>query len=551
MSHKFKGHGSRFIQRPYGAGAFLVIAVTAAFIFTPVSRVRPESISNINPDADAAIPLMVAEMKGNTEWRKGKLRNSIVVTPLRDSGLEPGYEYIATGIHKEILLRLSMIGGLNLVDFSPALIPDYTDESLTVQQIAQELKVENIMQGMVRYENGKLDLNIQLIDGVTGKQLWSSVYSGDPVLIFSFLADIAIQSASMNQIEIPRDVRLRVNKQLTTSQDAYMYFLRALTLAPELNSAVPMEFYDFLDRAITIDPGFAMAHAFKAAGLGMAIANGIQINGMTFEAMEKIALDHVADVMLQDPEISMSYLAQAFIHWNHQRGTPARASFERALKLSPNDIVILGGYARFLSITGDHVEAERMAMHAAELSTTDSVYHELLGEVYFYAGKLTAAEDSIRTAISFSPSRYEPHVLYGLIELVQHNNDKAISELRIAEQLLNNYSPHYEDLAIHIYACSILGLDQDAQRLFSQFDTRVDNGEYISASALVLAYLAMGHNNVAFDVLSRSPNEGTSALKIIKTNILHDPVLDASRFDELRRRIGMIGGRSNLYIPPF
>lgn len=337
----------------------------------------------------------------------------------------------------------------------------------------------------------------------------------------------------------------------STRPDAHKLYLKALSLRPEFNVTIDDGFYRHLDGAIEIDPYFAEAHALKAYGLGRSIAYGVQTNGLTFETMERIALQHIDNALASSHELGDVYMAQGFIHWSHQRGFPARQAFTRAIELNPDNTEILRNYAIFLSIIGHNDEAVRLSQRAVRQQPSVAANHRVLSYVFMYSGKFPAALDSINRAISINDTDYEAQLLLGVLNIITGNREQAVIALRKAEEIINGSRPYYEHMAIHIYACSILSQEDKARGLFDRFNSRIEAGEYFSASAQALAYLGLGYNNIAFDVLYRSPNEGIFSLQLIKNNLLNDRVLETSRFAEMRSRIGIIDARRNLDIPPF
>lgn len=480
------------------------------------------------------------------------LSHSVAVLPFKN--LSPGRKdaYLAAGIHKEILSQLARIPGLNIIARPSVLKPAYVNGSMPVPAIAADLNVATIMTGSVYYAGDKVRVTAQLFNGKSGARLWSDFFDGSLTGISVFQAKIASRIAGAAQVGFPPEIRSSINKQSAQSPAAYALYLKALALVPDAGSRIPIEYYQYLEQAITLDPGFAMAHAAMAFGLGNALSYGVPIKGFSLQTMEQIALAHIAIVMETGTEIDMAYMAQAFIHWAHQRGTPARQAFERAMQLSPNNAGIMAGYARFLSFVGDHDAAVKLARRAVALAPGDPASHYLLAQTLVYAGKPAAAAESVRRSITLLSSSVSSHLLLGEIEYLLSNHEAAKSELGISEHLSDPGSVSMEDMSILIYAYSRMGLEQEALRVFDHFNARVATGEYVSTSALALAYLAIGDRNITFDLLNRSPNEGIDALQHIKSNILADPALETSRFQELRRRmVRLTGGNMNLSTPPF
>ena len=484
--------------------------------------------------------------------RQETLPHSVAVMPLTNLSPAGKNAFIAAGIHKEILGQLAKIRGLNVIARTSVMNPAYVDGSMSIPAIAADLDVATIMTGSIMYTGDEVHVTAQLFDGKTGAQLWTNSFNGSLTDLFGFQTEIASHIADVTQVDLMPEIRSLINKPVTHSPEAYTLYLKAQALVPGTGSPLPLEYYQFLEQAIAIDPNFAYAHAAMAFGLGDSLSYSIPVNGYTFPTMERIALSHIEMVMETGSEIDMAYMAQAFIHWTHLRGTPAKQAFERAMQLSPDDVEIMDDYARFLSFTGDHGAAVELARRATMLAPRDPASHYLLGHTLAFAGSPAAAVESVRRAITLNSSASNSHLLLGEIEFLLGNNKSAQAELVLSEQLSNPGTDSIEDMAILIYTYSRLGLKQDTQRLFSYFNARVATGEYVSTSTLALAYLAIGNKNVTFDLLNRNPNEGIEALQHIKFNILKDPALETSRFQELRRRIARLsGGVTNIQTPPF
>lgn len=484
--------------------------------------------------------------------RQETLPHSVAVLPFKNLSPERRDAFFATGIHKEIIGQLVKIQGLNVIARTSVLNPAYMDGSMSISAIAADLKVATIMTGSVKYAGDKVHVTAQLFDGKSGSPLWADSFNGSLIGLSGFRAEISSHITSAIQIGTTPEIQSFTNHPGTRSPEAYALYLKALALVPDSGSQLPVEYYQNLEQAIELDPNFAKAHAAIAFGLGDSLSYGNPVNGYSFPTMERIALAHIEMVMETDPEIDMAYMAQAFIHWTHLRGAPARQAFERALQLSPNDVEIMDDYARFLSFIGDQGAAVELARRATMLAPRDPASHYLLGYTLVFAGSPAAAAESVRRAITLNSSVSNSHLLLGEIEFILGNNKSARTELELSEQLPEPATDSIEDMAIRIYAYSRLGLKQDAQRVFKRFNARVATGEYVSTSALALAYLAIGNPNITFDLLSRNPNEGIEALQHIKFNILNDPALETSRFQELRERVARLsGGVTNMYTPPF
>ena len=136
----------------------------------------------------------------------------------------------------------------------------YANTEKSIPEIARELNVETVMEGSVRYDAGRIRITTQLNDGVTGAHLWSETYTRDFEDIFAIESDVAMNVANAIGAEFSLAEQASIEKIPTESPEAYSYYLRALAEweASSLNWDL------FLDQAIALDPGFALAYARKA-----------------------------------------------------------------------------------------------------------------------------------------------------------------------------------------------------------------------------------------------------------------------------------------------
>jgi TolB-like protein len=129
------------------------------------------------------------------ESQRELLPNSVAVLPFKN--LSPSAEdaYFAAGMHDEILKQLAKLLNLNVISRTSAV--RYVDSDLSIPEIADELEVEAIMEGTVRYAEGRVRITIQLIDGETNAHLWSGTYENEFEVenIFAIELDIAARIA--------------------------------------------------------------------------------------------------------------------------------------------------------------------------------------------------------------------------------------------------------------------------------------------------------------------------------------------------------------------
>ena len=507
------------IGKVYAISAYLVILITVAIPSTSVAQeteITHESAAN--------------EMNA-------VLHNSIAVLPFKNLSPNPDDAFFAEGIHQEILDHLAKIRDIRPISRPSVLQYKGSDQSLA--EIASELNVETLMTGSIRYADNRVNIAVRLIDASNNKQLWSAVYERDLSDIFAVQAEIVGHIVLALEADISAAEQVRIDKVPTRLLEAYAHYLKARTLIQTINPIMPSEFYQHLDQAIAIDPDFALAHAFKASGYGVSRNVGYQLNGLTLDEMERMALAHISKTLDLDPNLGYAHMAQAFIHYSNRHGTKTKQAFERAFQLSPNNVEILDEYARFLSVFGEHNEALRLAQRVLELAPYAYSTYDLLGGALKSTGDVIGAANVYRQGIKISPSYPGNHRNLGMMEMILGNDTEALKELRLAEKPSGESIQPFSISRI-AYSYSRLGLQDDAVKLVNQLEAMIADGQYIRPGDRALSYLAIGEIEKAYNVLDQNPNEGITSLKEIKSNIMNDPILEQPRFVELRKRIGAL-----------
>ncbi len=483
-----------------------------------------------------------------TENVRAILHNSIAVLPFENLSPNPEDAFITTGFHQDLILLLAQIKDLSVIAHTgvvilqdnvrgEAIISTKYPSDMPISKIASALNVETIMKGTVRYADNRINIDVQLFGASGNKQLWSEAYDRELTDVTAVQAEIVEHTAMTLGADISDEEIKRISKPPTSSLEAYKLYLKARVLVSHLEAGMPSEFYQYLDQAIAVDPNFALAHALKASGHGIAHTFSNRSRLPSLDDVEKITAVHTEKALTLDPDLSFTHLALASLHFIHGRTLEAKQAYQRALQLGPNVNIILSSYAHFLTHMEEYDEGIPLAERAQALTPNDASWHARIGVPLMFAGKSIAAADHFRQGLQYQEHPWL-HKLVGLAEYRSGNNAEAIKELRLAEQLQAAAGRGPD--ALTAYAYSRLGLQEDATRLANEVEASVTKGKYISTANWTFPNLAIGKIDKAYDILSQGLNKGVVALQYVKSNVMNDPVLEQPRFVELRNQIGSL-----------
>jgi len=492
------------------------------------------------------VPAFAAD---ETEKNNSVLHNSVAILPFENLSPNPDDAYLAMGVHQDILFLLAQIKDLNVIAHNGVFSTDinYTNKKVVgenkfpsdmpIAEIANTLNVSTIMKGNFHYADNQFNLAVQLFNASGNNQLWSKMYERDLSDIFAVQADIVKNITKALGTDISEAEIARIEKPLANSIEAYKFYLKARTMVSHLEAGMPPQFYQYLDQAIAIDPDFALAHAVKGTGYGMAHTFGNRSGMASIADVEKIAAAHTKKALELDPNLCYSHMAQALNHYGHGRKAEGRQAYERALQLGPNVTVILNGYSHYLSFLEEDEYAIQIAERAQELTPHDASWHARLGGPLMFADRPVEAAYNYREGLKYYEFPWL-HRLLGQAEFLSGNRDEAIKHLRISEQIQESVGRRPDVMTAYTY--SLMGLKEDAARMVNKLGGKAPTSGHIGVRVWVLANLAIGKPDTAYDILKADPNNGLVSLQEIKGNMLNDPILEEPRFVELRNQIGSL-----------
>jgi TolB-like protein/Tfp pilus assembly protein PilF len=370
----------------------VLLAVTAALLLR--SQRRDERAIE-RPMAGAAT---AAESPAGNSAIASK---SIAVLPFANRSPRPDDAYFAEGVHDDLLTQLSKMRDVRVI--SRTSVMRYADTNEPIPQIARELGVGVVLEGGVQRAGDRVRINVQLIDGRTDNHLWSETY--DRELTVENLLDIQSDitraiAAALQSVLSGHEADLR-EALPTRSTEAYNAYLLGNTLNRyELRNPEKMkEAVRAYDRAVTLDPGFAAAHARKAiaqltlAWWGIDSAANIRLAEGSLERARTLA-----------PDSSETKVAEGYYrYWARMDYAGAYASLKAILEDSPQDSrlwFLQGAVARRVG----NMEASIAAFKRVfALDPQDSDAAANLAVCYAYLGEMGSARDWLNRAWALSP----------------------------------------------------------------------------------------------------------------------------------------------------
>lgn len=363
-------------------------------------------------------------------------RRMMAILPFENLG-NPEDQYFADGITEEITSRLSMISGLGVISRTSS--RKYAGTEKSIEEIGSELGVDYIIEGTVRWartENGRERVRItpQLIRVSDDTHLWAKPYNRVIEDIFAIQAEIANDVAEALDITLLGSERERVSTPLTRNLEAYNEYMRGRYYAtrPHFSTENWNSMIDSYERAVEIDPGFALVHAELArahAGLRYYLSD------LSPERadMARRSAERALELTPISPKV---HVALASYHLYLERDTEAAMNeIELAEQKLHRDAELLKVKGEIHSARGRFKEAVNAFSQAFELSPRDPSIQVELAICRWVEREYPEAQKAAEKAIELAPGEMWSHLAVVLVDLSwKGGSERGIEELDRVER---------------------------------------------------------------------------------------------------------------------
>ena len=327
----------------------------------------------------------------------------LVVLPFENLGSAED-EYFADGIAEEIMSRLSAIRTLGVISRTSAI--QYKNSNKTIRQIGEELGVEYVLEGTVRWDRpsegpSRVRVTPQLIRVSDDTHLWSDRYDAVLANIFQVQSDIAEQVAQALDITLLEPERRALESMPTENMEAYEYYLRGneyhrrSTLENDFRIAIRM-----YEKAVELDPTFALAYA-QLSRKHTTMYWYYYDRSEERLAMAKQAAHKALEL---DPELAEARLALGHYYYHgHLDYDRALEQFAIARKSQPSNSDLLAYIGAVQRRQGKFEQALANIKRASELDPLSSFLAKEVGDTYVLLRNYPEAERYFNRAIALAP----------------------------------------------------------------------------------------------------------------------------------------------------
>lgn len=459
---------------------------------------------------------------------------SVAVLPFENMGAGQEDACFADGIAEELTHALGRVPTLRVAARTSAF--SFRAERLDVREIGARLGVAHVVEGSVRRSGDRLRVTAQLIDARGGFHLWSGRYEREWADVF-LVQDEIVAAVVEHLLPLLGGDRVQAPRVAARTEDldAYEVFLRGRHALRAFDGASLENAVALFERAVEIDPDFAVAHAALAEALTTQ-ALGFQ-RGTRGELLPR-AQAAAGRALALNPHLPEAHLARALSRIYHDWAfADGLREIEMALELNPS-MADAHRWAEFYwtYVARDHDRAMASLEAARALDPMDPRLPYREGTVAYIFGRYDRAERFWREALDRQPD--SGLSIIGLADTLVRRGatDEAVQVARRAA--VDGSVP---DALLGVSGCVLAlgGADAEARVRLGVLESRRAEG-YASPFWCAVVHAALGESDRAFALLEEAFAERDGALLFLSVTPRIPGLQDDSRFADLIRRMGLV-----------
>jgi adenylate cyclase len=337
---------------------------------------------------------------------------SIAVMPFVDLSPEGNNAYFSDGLSEALMDSLARIPGLTVASRTSSFA--FREAGQSVPEVASALQVANLLEGSVRKAGDQLKISARLVDGRSGRPLWSETFDASMQDIFLVQETISVKIADALKIQLMgSEVLVPVP---TRDEVAYEDYLRGRDQLRRGETVASLEqAISYFETALARDPQMGVALAgictarWEKYSLSRERALADEAIEACIDAYARVGSDSSVELM-----VALGNLYRGIGDHEH-----SLSLFQAALELGPNDAEVNSGLADTLRAMGELEEAARLQRRAIELDPAYWRYYADLGGTLIEQGQLEPAADQFRRAIRLNPDSPAPYNSLGGVYWLQ------------------------------------------------------------------------------------------------------------------------------------
>jgi tetratricopeptide (TPR) repeat protein len=311
-------------------------------------------------------------------------------------------EVFSHGLAEDVLDRLARVPGLLVSSRGDSWSLPVNSRSSDVRQ---RLRVAYYLEGSVRIVGDNLRVVAQLIDSERGVHIVSRSFDKKLENFLEVQQEITELTVANLRVVLPEETQmLFANEYEGLEVDAYIMYRRGRDLMnTPWTEDVLREATGYFKQALTLDPGYAAAHA------GLCSAYTARYTLASDPRFIDDAERACAAGMAANSNLHMVYTATGDLYSQTGNLPDAESAYLSAININGQDVLAMEGLAAVYERQQRFEEAEQIMIDAIQLQPGNWRTLNSLGRVYFRNGMYREAADAYARVVALDPGNSKGH----------------------------------------------------------------------------------------------------------------------------------------------
>jgi adenylate cyclase len=347
---------------------------------------------------------------------------SIAVLPFDNMSGNPKEDYLGDGLTEQIITSLSVVPDLFVIARNSSF--SFKGKAVKVQQVAEELGVQYVLEGSIQKAGKKVRVNAQLIDAITGRHLWAETYDSELEDIFALQDEITLQIISAVGAEVTKGERALILARGTQNIEVYAKVMEGYEHFYRQGKEENMQARKLAEEAIEMDPNSLSAFCLLGGTYLMD-----PFVGSTDSAKKSWdeAVRVFQKVLAADEAHPIANGGLAFVYGCQRKYDKALDQVERAIELNPGVPIVQLGYVYIF--LGRYEEALRHIKETIRLDPKGPTFYFLgLGHAYRGLKQYEEAIKAYKKALEREPDYLMSHIFLAATYNLAGKEEQARAE---------------------------------------------------------------------------------------------------------------------------
>jgi TolB-like protein/DNA-binding winged helix-turn-helix (wHTH) protein/Tfp pilus assembly protein PilF len=470
-------------------------------------------------------------LQGREHWfgRRAAFE-AIAVLPFESLSDGADQQYLAEGITQALITGLGQASPLRVI--ARTSVNQYQKPKKSLQEIAEELKVDVVVEGTIAQSGNRIRVTASLIQVSPEKHLWAHSYERDLRDALALQNEVAGAIADEIQGKLTPQQRSRLGSDRPVNPEAQIAYWKArYFLNGRRSEETARKAIEYSEQAVRIDPAWGQAQA--ALAMSYVMLGNLGEVPSEVEPRARMAAERAIAL---DDELAEAHTALSevlFFRWDWA-GTEREA--RRAISLNPSDALAYNRLANYLAAVGRADESVAAIKRARQLDPFSFRINRDVGKLLYFARRYDEALGELRQAGDMQPDSSAVDVWIVKSYLKKGLADEAITmDMRIHER--DGFSADSLDALRAAYARKgSLGYWTKLKEVKLQGS---DSGGTDYAYDLTEIETYLDNKHEAFHWLEKHYQDHGIYILWIKVDPSLDPLRSNPRFSALLQRIGL------------